>query len=284
MARATQPRNDAARTRRRTARRSAQTTPVLLGGLLLAAAACGVEPGTTDLRISIYGEDFVEDRIPAAEVIDGWEIDFDRLLIAISGIEANGVALDGAFVVDLTQPSGGDGHPLGTVTLPADDRPELSFEVAPVAAAQAISADAEDLEWMIERGLSVHAEGRATRGDATLRFSWGFATQTRYEECYGVADLEFDPEPSTRLTMHADHFFYDDLDSEEPNVAFDLVAAADTNGDGNVEPDELRALDITGQARYQVGSREITDLWGFIEAQTTTLGHIDGEGHCELGG
>ncbi|MEM9460920.1 MAG: hypothetical protein AAGF11_42545 [Myxococcota bacterium] len=272
------------RTRHGASERAARAFPVLLGGLLVSAAACDAEPGSADLRISAYGEDFVEDRIPAAEVIDGWEIEFERLLIAISSVEANGVALDGAFVVDLTRPSDGEGHALGVVTLPADDHPDLSFEVAPVDAAQAISADATDLEWMVERGLSVYAQGHATRGDATLRFSWGFATRTRYEECHGLAELESDPEPSTRLTMHADHLFYDDLDSEEPNVAFDLVAAADTNGDGNIEPDELRALDITGQARYQVGGREITDLWGFIEAQTTTLGHIDGEGHCEIGG
>src|SRR5690606_19242015 len=109
-----------------------------------------------------------------------------------------------------------------------------------------------------------------------------FATDTRYVECHAAADLA-EGDASSQLTIHADHLFYDDLDSEEPNVAFDLVASADADANGEVTTEELRALDITAQTRYQVGSRDITELWGFIEAQTATLGHIDGEGHCEIG-
>ena len=44
---------------------------------------------------------------------------------------------------------------------------------------------------------------------------------------------------------------------------------------------ELEAVDIRPLANYQVGSTDIMDLWHFIEHQTTTIGHIDGEGHCE---
>jgi hypothetical protein len=47
-----------------------------------------------------------------------------------------------------------------------------------------------------------------------------------------------------------------------------------------IDADELRAIDITAEDNYQVGSRDIDNLWDFIEAQTHTLGHIDGEGHC----
>ena len=44
---------------------------------------------------------------------------------------------------------------------------------------------------------------------------------------------------------------------------------------------ELAAVDLRPLENYQVGSTDITDLWRFIEQQTTTLGHIDGEGHCD---
>lgn len=84
------------------------------------------------------------------------------------------------------------------------------------------------------------------------------------------------------ITIHGDHLFYDDLFSETPNVAFDLIAAADKDGDGVITELELRKLDIRAQDRYQVGDlTAITDLWSFIEQQTTTLGHFNGEGHCD---
>lgn len=250
-------------------------------GLALLGGACDTDPGQTALRISAYGEDFVEDRIPADVLIDGWSIEFSRFLVALSDIEANGAALEGAFVVDLTQPSSGEGHLLDAVTLPAEGHPRLSFQVALVTEADAIAAAPDDLSQMIDQGLSLLVEGTATRGAESMHFSWGFSTRTRYVQCEGVADLSADPDPGSQLTIHADHLFYDDLDDDEPNVAFDLVASADADGDQEIDPEELRALDITGQARYQVGSREITDLWGYIESQTATVGHIDGEGHCQ---
>ncbi len=108
-----------------------------------------------------------------------------------------------------------------------------------------------------------------------------FDTDTTYVNCETDQKLEDGGQATSQITIHADHLFYDDLVSDDPNVAFDLVASADTDGDGNVTEAELAALDISGEDRYQVGDLPVTDLWGFISAQTKTLGHIDGEGHCD---
>jgi hypothetical protein len=92
---------------------------------------------------------------------------------------------------------------------------------------------------------------------------------------------------TAQATIHADHFFYDDAVSEEPNVAFQLIADADANADNAITMDELGAVDIRGQARYQTGSNKdpagnsIMNLRQYIEYQAITLGHINGEGHCE---
>lgn len=263
----------------RTVRRS--TAPLL--SLALLSIACGADPGQATLRVTAYGEEYIEDRIPAADLVDGWEIDFTRFLVALRDIEADGEALEGAFVVDLTRGSGGDGHALGQLTLPAMDQPNLSFRVAPVDAATPVAATEADVATLVDAGASIWVEGQATRGGQTLGFAWVFATDTRYVECQSTAELAPGGDAASQLTIHADHLFYDDLDSEEPNVAFDLIASADADGDGEVTEAELRAVDITGQARYQVGSRDITELWSFIAAQTGTLGHIDGEGHCDVG-
>ena len=86
---------------------------------------------------------------------------------------------------------------------------------------------------------------------------------------------------ATVLTLHGDHLFYDDLFAAEPNVAFQLIADSDTNADGEVTMAELRGKDIRPEAAYQVGSTGIVNLGDFIAYQTGSLGHIDGEGHCE---
>lgn len=253
---------------------------LVLGSL---ASACDTDDEQTSLRIAAYGEEYVEDLIPAADVVDGWEIELSRMLVVLSDVEADGVALPGSYVVDLRTSSMGQGHALGELMLPSGDAPHLAYRIAPVAQAEPVAATAEDVLTMVDEGLSILVEGQATRGGETIAFSWRFATDTRYEECHAASALSAGGEVSSQLTIHADHLFFDDLDSPEPNVAFDLIAQADGNGDGEVTMEEMRAVDITGQARYQVGSREITDLWSFIEAQTTQVGHIDGEGHCEVG-
>lgn len=257
-------------------------TSFLALGLFL--GACADDAGQATLRVTAYGEEFIEDRIPADVLVDGWTLELSRFLVAFEAVEADGEPLEGSFVVDLTRSSGGEGHDLGVLTLPAEGEPRLSFRVAPPGPdASPRSATDDDVTTLVDAGASMWVAGAATKGTQRVSFTWAFTTSTHYVECRSTAELRDGEEASAQLTIHADHLFYDDLDSETPNVAFDLVAAADADGDGDVTMQELRATDITGQARYQVGSRDVTDLWSFIEVQTGTVGHIDGEGHCELG-
>ena len=255
----------------------------LLGSLGLLTTACDDSPaGEGRLAVTIYGEDYVEDRIPAADTIDGWEITFDTFLVAVDGIAADGLELPGAFVFDLRPASAGQGHPIGAIDVGAGEVETLDFTVGPASAEATGNASADAIATMAAAGDAMRVAGRAVRQDVTVTFDWGFATNTRYVACQTRQDVPVDGEATSQITIHADHLFYDDLDSSTPNVAFDLVAAADADGDGAVTETELRAVDITGETRYQVGSRDVGDLWSFIEVQTTTLGHIDGEGHCDV--
>ena len=89
-------------------------------------------------------------------------------------------------------------------------------------------------------------------------------------------------EGTTQLTMHGDHLFYDDLEDAEAEVAFGVLAAADADADGTITRAELEAVDVA-QTGYGVGQySDVTDLWAFVEHLTRTLGHIDGEGHCQV--
>lgn len=234
--------------------------------LLPLATACGA-PATVD--VTAYGEAYVEDRIPADDTVDGWEIVFDRFAVNLLDLGAEDA--DGREVgylaerasVDLAAASDGAGHSIasGDVDAVAD---VLRVRVAPD----------DDTPALV-------VEGRAWRGDVEKTFAWSFDTETTYRCAPASFPLAPGDVVTAQLTMHADHLFYDDLDEDEPNVAFDLVAAADTDGDDVVTEEELRATDLAGQARYQVGSRDIDELFSFIAAQTRTLGHVDGEHHCD---
>ena len=61
----------------------------------------------------------------------------------------------------------------------------------------------------------------------------------------------------------------------------DLIAASDADPDGVVTQAELLDRDLTTEARYQVGSQHIDNLWDYMSALSRTVGHVDGEGECK---
>ena len=49
------------------------------------AAGCGeAAPGTVE--VDVYGEDFIEEGIPAEEFADGWAVTFDTFLVTIGEV------------------------------------------------------------------------------------------------------------------------------------------------------------------------------------------------------
>ncbi len=238
----------------------------MLAGALagLVGAGCGGE-GT--LKLSLYGEDFAESGIPAEEVSDGWALTFDEVKVTVRDAEARRDGDDDAQVtfagpreLNVAEDSGGEGQELASATVP--------------------SGAYGDVTWRVD---GFHIKGAAVRGGETKTFEWSFDTDTRYLACESSAEVPSGGEATAQLTIHVDHLFFDGLFDDEPNVAFDLIAQADTmgNADGAITRDELEATDLRTQARYGVGSTGITDLWSFIRYQVTQVGHIDGEGHCE---
>jgi hypothetical protein len=258
--------------------------------LSLSGAGCGdnLRDTSGSLDIRIYGEPFIEEGIPADVFADGWSVRFDSFLVSVGEVTAGSAgddapALEDATyrIFDLARPSAGDGFTVLSAEVPGGAYDDVGFRLRGGSSAVAGNAGAEDVAFMNERGYSMYVEGVATRGDEMRTFAWGFTTATTYRSCQSVAVVAGAPARSV-LTIHADHLFYDDLVSEEPAVRFDAVAGADADGDGDITSAELAAVDITGFERYQVGSFEVEDLWTFIDHQASTVGHIDGEGHCAI--
>ena len=193
---------------------------------------------------------------------------------------------DGMYIVDLAQPSGGAGYELATFEAPAGDYDHYGYRIAPTTDAIAINAAPTDAAAMTAAGYSIWLQGRAIKGAVTKTLDWGFALKLAHGHCETDARIR-ENAITVQSTIHADHFFYDDAVSPEPEVAFQLIADSDANGDGAVTLAELAGTDIRGETRYQVGSKRdskgqpVINLAQYLELQATTLGHINGEGHCE---
>lgn len=254
----------------------------VLAGLALASitTACS-EEGEGTLLTRIYGEAFIEEGIPADVFNDGWAVSFTRFIVVVDDIAAHDSKDGGRYAFDLVPGSAGEGHEVTELLVP-EGAQALEYRIAPGGATDGGNAADADAAMMADNGWSVFVEGSAAKAGASIAFAWGFDSTTEYSHCEVVESVPADGEATTVITIHADHVFYDDLDSPEPNVSFDLVAASDADMSGTVTSEELLARDISAEARYQVGSRDITNLWDFMSAQTSTLGHIDGEGHCEF--
>jgi hypothetical protein len=252
---------------------------------LLALTTCTPDVHPTTLVLSVYGEDYIEERIPAADVVDGWSVLFDSFVVSIGALSAAGDTFDGGpgyRLIDLSMGTSGAGTELDRVTLDPSAYRDIGFRIAPAADAVAVNVGMQVREKMLREGLSLLVSGTARRGAQEKHFLWGFTTDTAYSGCESAAAVDGSGPIPGQITIHGDHLFHDDLRSDAPNVAFDPIAAADVDGDDDITEAELRAVDITTHTRYQVGDlTTVQDLWSFIEQQTTTLGHFDGEGRCD---
>jgi hypothetical protein len=224
----------------------------LLPALFL--TACGGD-GKGTVVVTAYGESFIEDGIPADDVVDGWAVDYSRFEVAISDVTVAAVAISVPSTIDLSVSSDGKGHELGSAPVAEGEHTGSRFTIAKVV-----------------------IDGTATKDDKTKTFSWVFDRPTRYTECATTTSVGDGGSATFQITVHADHLLYDSLVSEEPQILFQALADADADGDGAITQAELAETDI---GAYDPGSEGgIDDLWAWLTAQTKTLGHVDGEGHC----
>jgi hypothetical protein len=229
-----------------------------LGLLLL--TACGSDDddggaGRGTISVRAYGESFIEDGIPAQDVDDGWSITFDRFEVRVRNLRVAGLKLDDPPVVDLAVESDDEGHELASAEVSTGVHWEPSFSID-----------------------HVEVEGSAERDGSIKRFHFTFAEPTHYSHCETSTTVEPNGHATFQITVHADHLFYDSLVAEEPQLLFDAIAAADSDDDGEVTRAELEARDI---GNYDPGNEDADDLWSWLVAQHRTLGHVDGEGHCQ---
>ncbi len=270
--------------------------------LALAAMGCGPDSGTGTVRVSVWGEAYIQDMIPPvtgaeAGLENGWTVRYAKFLVNLGGVRlatspgaAPSGTLAGFRVFDLHTLTG----PLviGTFAgVSAERQADVRYAIAPVdASSSAGNATAADVALLRAGNSAVYVEGTASKaGVADVRFRWGFTGRTDFFDCHdateqlGVA-VPTSGTASMQLTIHGDHLFYDDLQSPDARLRFDAIAGADANGDREVTLDELGAVQLTTlpMTQYSTGPLpNVRTLRDFVTYLVSTVGHFNGEGHCQ---
>jgi len=222
---------------------------------LLLLSACVATGDEGELTVTIYGEAFIEEGIPASET-DGWEVTFERFAVVLRDVKVADRGVLVSYPIDLSRPSGGAGYLMGTGLVPSGEYTDATFTIA-----------------------HMEVRGSATKGDVTKTFDWVFDEAVRYSECETTTVIPAGGAATFQITLHADHLLYDSLVSETPQLTFQGIADADADADGVITREELEAADL---GAYDPGSGgDIDTLWDYLAAQAATVGHVDGEGHCK---
>lgn len=282
---------------------SCVATTLALGILVSSATGCDdSEGGRGTVTFTTWGEQYIEDGLPSEAFLDAWSVKYSKFLVVYNHVtiaddDGHVVAkLKHPLVFDMTQKAKGKPKTLASYELEAKAWHRVSYQVGPITddAEPGELATRDDVARLQTDGASVHVEGTATSPTgAQKRFSWSFSPATLFEGCHGMQDGK-DVEgvlvtnggtQEVELTVHGDHLFYDDLQSEEGGPRFQAYADADTNGDGDVtlaEMDQVFLYTIPlEKGTYGTGALgNVNTLGQYVRTLARTIGHYRGEGSC----
>jgi hypothetical protein len=210
---------------------------------------------------------------------DGWSIHFDRVLLGIGneGLgEACAIYGEASYdrILDVTSQANqhlGIVHGLGQC--------DVDFRIA-APSTDAILGDGvtEDDKTRLRTpggdayvpsgGIAADVAATATRGAVTKRFHLSFRPRIRYQRCsldpdagLPAVDLESNVDLTYDIRIEAEALLRDDVDVAA-RLRFDPFANADTDGDGTVTLDELRAVpieDVRDGGPFEAGTYEVDD-------------------------
>lgn len=266
--------------------------------VLAACSSDGTSSGKGSVAFTTWGEEYIEQGIPAAEFEDGWAVKFDKFLVVLANVKVSDGTATGGTLAGSKLFNHVVAKPKAVVTLEGlDAKPwtEVSYEIQPASASTELGEGATEADKaaMVGGGYAIYIEGKATKDAESKSFKWGFATHTLLDKCKGeVSGKEVDGVVVTNggtdaveLTIHGDHFFYDDLQSPEAKLRFQNLADADADKNGEITLAELRAAKLARLPKengpYGTGTQsDILDLGAYEAALGRTVGHFRGEGEC----
>lgn len=274
-----------------------------LGILLVSITGCNdSDNGKGTVTFTTWGEEFIEDGLPSEAFLDYWSVKYSKFLVVYNHVtiaDDNGdivAKLEHPLVFDVTRKATGRPKALASYELDAKAWPKLSYQVGPITADALPGelATADDVALLQSDQASVHVEGTATSPTGIQKtFNWSFSPATLFEGCHGMQDgkevegvlVTNGGTQEVELTVHGDHMFYDDLQSEEGGPRFQAYADADANGDGAVTLAEMDAVPLytipVEKGTYGTGALgNVNTLGQYVRTLARTIGHYRGEGSC----
>lgn len=230
------------------------TYRMALAALVSLAASCTIARGQVD--IAVYGEGYAEDGIPAAET-DGWALSFSEVWVGVSDATIAAENFELSTVLNLVEATAGQGQTIATVGVDIG-------------------------EYRNRGGFALNElrlVGSATRDSETKTFDWTIPLNERYSACETTTLVQADKVARFVITIHLDHLFADSVVAEDPALGFTVFANADTNADGVISTEELAA---SGIGALDPGNASVANLAEWLALAARSIGHIDGEGHCQL--
>lgn len=294
-----------------------------LAALAALPLACQLA-GTGQVQVFLEAEDTIPEGLAAGagedQVVDGWTVDYDAFLVVVGNFRAARSSDPAALLEDprllivdmLALPAGGLVlAEFDDVAAERWDRVGYDLANASAAVEPAPGLDAADAATMIDNGWSLYVAGTLSKADGqscvrgdpaacapapTIRFAWGLAAGTSFDECAPPSGDAGFAVPSggtvqVKPTIHGDHWFFTNLTqgAEITERRAQWIADCDLDQDGEVTIDELhqvKAAEVFPIDVYNLAgaSIPIDTAYDYLEAQARTLGDYQGEGECPTRG
>jgi hypothetical protein len=279
--------------------------------LCLMVAACGDDESSRDgsLRVEISGEEASRSGYPVGSgddeiaFVDGWTLEFEKVLVSLSDFELqtsdgdDAQLVAGAVVADLHQ---GEPRLWNFTEVPARRWDRVGYRYTPPTAdvIKANDIDDDDIELMIDEGYSLYIAATAKKDLRTVPLTFGFAFEVQMSQCENGMDdtdgivVANNAINTAQITVHLDHLFFDSYATDEAELRFDPMAAvapgsgpltlsdlAEQSNLSDLKDADGKPLDVA----YDPGSAfdpVPKTLEDYVVAAATTTGHWNGEGHC----
>ena len=282
---------------------------------ILASCLDSGDEGVGSLRVTLSGEEGAKVGYPftvdgeTIGFVDGWTLRFDEVVVGVAALRLRGADGDEApFVADAVVASLRTEDPVAWEFegVPARrwDRLSYALRVPPADARNLGGVPEATLARMRALGAALYVTGTATSAAGrTVSFELHLPDAVAADRCESGRDgrpgVVVAPSARTdvELTVHLDHLFFDSLVVETAEMRFEALAAVADDG-GRITLDALAAqplADLRDGAgmplRDEAGALLVYDpgsaplaaptLREFVRASLGTVGHLDGEGHCD---
>jgi hypothetical protein len=261
-------------------------------GVCVALNGCLPEdtrPPPSSVLVTATADEAAQTGIRSASTEDGWDISYDRLLLALGRVQLAGSGCntysDATYIrlLNLQQPGSqkvSESYALGQC--------DLSFGISVLADDSPLGADvsAPDLTFMRtvdtddfvdSEAMTAYVEGRAVKQSVTKRFAWAFRGRFAFSACSSATlpqtfTLPQSGAQTIDLRIRGEALFQDQLDTAAPHLRFDALADADGksgNNDGQITLDELDQVPLTslsslGYAAVERGTRPWQTLGDYL--------------------